>query len=122
MQDNEILDSEIDEVEKEDSTPTKEEEELEKEYEDVCYICRRPESKAGKMFRLLTEVTICNDCMHKAMESLNGYDVDTLIDRFGKKPSKKPTKKTSKKTKDIETPKEIEPLKEEEVEEGVREP
>ncbi|MFI3200961.1 MAG: ATP-dependent Clp protease ATP-binding subunit ClpX [Eubacteriales bacterium] len=44
------------------------------------------------------------------------------MDRFGKKPSKKPTKKTSKKTKDIETPKEIEPLKEEEVEESVREP
>lgn len=24
----------------------------EKEYEDVCFICRRPESKAGKMYHL----------------------------------------------------------------------
>ncbi len=43
----------------------------EKEYEDICYICRRPESKTGKMFHLLNEVTICNDCMHSAMDSLN---------------------------------------------------
>ncbi len=43
----------------------------EKEYEDICYICRRPESKTGKMFHLLNEVTICNDCMHNAMDSLN---------------------------------------------------
>ena len=27
-------------------------EEKESEYEDVCFICRRPESKTGKMFKL----------------------------------------------------------------------
>ena len=26
--------------------------EKESEYEDVCFICRRPESKTGKMFKL----------------------------------------------------------------------
>ena len=25
----------------------------EKEFEDICYICRRPESKAGRMFQHL---------------------------------------------------------------------
>ena len=38
------------------------------EYEDVCFICRRPESKAGKMFKLPNNICVCNDCMHKTME------------------------------------------------------
>ena len=41
----------------------------EKEYEDVCFICRRPESKTGKMFRLPNNISVCNDCMHKTMET-----------------------------------------------------
>ena len=35
------------------------------DYEDVCFICRRPESKAGKMFRLPNHICVCDDCMHK---------------------------------------------------------
>ena len=27
-------------------------EENDNEYEDVCFVCRRPESKAGRMFKL----------------------------------------------------------------------
>ena len=34
------------------------------EYEDVCFICRRPESRAGKMFKLPNNICICGDCMH----------------------------------------------------------
>ena len=34
--------------------------EQKKEYEDVCFICRRPESKAGKMFHLPNN--ICDGC------------------------------------------------------------
>ena len=39
----------------------------EKEFEDICYICRRPESKAGRMFHLPNNICICDDCMHKTM-------------------------------------------------------
>ena len=30
-----------------------------KDYEDICYICRRPESKAGKMIHLPMNNSIC---------------------------------------------------------------
>ena len=45
-----------------------------KEYEDVCFICRRPESKAGKMFQLPNHICVCNDCMHKTMETVSQFD------------------------------------------------
>ena len=50
-----------------------------KEYEDVCFICRRPESKAGKMFQLPNHITICNECMHKTMETVSQYDYQGLL-------------------------------------------
>ena len=37
------------------------EEEKESEYEDVCFICRRPESKTGKMFKLPNHISVCSD-------------------------------------------------------------
>lgn len=43
-----------------------------KDYEDVCYICRRPESKAGKMIKMpmANGVCICSDCMQKTLNSV----------------------------------------------------
>ena len=46
----------------------------ESEYEDVCFICRRPESKAGKMFKLPNHITVCSDCMHKTMDTVSQFD------------------------------------------------
>ena len=40
-------------------------------YEDICYICRRPESKAGKMMKLPTGIAICSDCMQKTFDAMN---------------------------------------------------
>ena len=40
-------------------------------YEKVCYVCRRPESKAGKMITISPDITICNDCMQKAFNQVN---------------------------------------------------
>ncbi|MDD3368549.1 MAG: ATP-dependent Clp protease ATP-binding subunit ClpX [Lachnospiraceae bacterium] len=45
----------------------------ENDYEDVCFICRRPESKAGKMIHLQNHICICDDCMHKTMETLGQF-------------------------------------------------
>lgn len=42
-----------------------------KEYEDICYICRRPESRAGKMIRIPQGICICNDCMQKTFDTMN---------------------------------------------------
>ena len=40
------------------------------EYEDVCSLCRRPESKAGSMVKLPGGFTLCSDCMQKAIDSI----------------------------------------------------
>ncbi len=52
----------------------------EKEYEDVCFICRRPESKTGKMFRLPNNISVCNDCMHKTMDTVSQFDYQGMLD------------------------------------------
>ncbi len=43
-------------------------------YEDVCYICRRPESKAGKMIHIPNNICICNDCMQKTFDSMGNMN------------------------------------------------
>ncbi len=45
------------------------------EYEKVCFICRRPESRAGKMVRMPGNMDICPDCMQKAFNSLQGANL-----------------------------------------------
>ena len=40
-------------------------------YEKVCFMCRRPESKAGKMITLPGNINICPDCMQKSFDTMN---------------------------------------------------
>lgn len=40
------------------------------EYEKICYLCRRQESKAGKMITLPGNIHVCADCMQNTMNSL----------------------------------------------------
>lgn len=47
------------------------------EYEKVCCICRRPESKTGKMVELMPNMYICPDCMQKSFDSMSRIDADT---------------------------------------------
>ena len=49
------------------------------DYEDVCFICRRPESKAGKMFKLPNNITVCNDCMHRTMDAVSQFDYQGML-------------------------------------------
>ena len=48
-------------------------------YEDVCFICRRPESRAGKMFKMPGNMTICMDCMQKTMETVSQMDYQSML-------------------------------------------
>lgn len=61
-QDNEIVEVE-DEKENQENK--------ENEYEEICYICRRPESKAGKMIKIPNNICICKDCMQKTFDSMS---------------------------------------------------
>ncbi len=40
-------------------------------YEEICYMCRRPESKAGKLIHIPNNICICNDCMQKTFDTIN---------------------------------------------------
>lgn len=40
------------------------------DYEEICYLCRRPESKAGKMIHIPNNICICPDCMQKTFDSM----------------------------------------------------
>ena len=44
------------------------------EYEDICMLCKRPESVTGKMFKLYQNVCLCNDCMHMTMDTMSQMD------------------------------------------------
>lgn len=44
------------------------------EYEEVCYLCRRPESKVGKMIHIPNQISICSDCMQKTFDAINKGD------------------------------------------------
>ena len=48
-------------------------------YEEVCFICRRPESKAGKMYKLPNNICICEDCMHKTMDTVSQFDYQNML-------------------------------------------
>ena len=46
------------------------------EYEKVCFICRRPESVAGKMIDLPNHISVCSDCMQKSFDAMNNVNID----------------------------------------------
>lgn len=53
--------------------------EPEKEYEDVCFVCRRPESVTGKQFKLPNNICVCDDCMHKTMDAVSQFDYQGML-------------------------------------------
>ena len=85
MNDNdyrEVIDEETKtEVEAEVVSADEKEDETENEYEDICYICRRPEHIAGKMIRIPNNICICQDCMQKTFDSMNsnGFPMDDML-------------------------------------------
>ena len=44
------------------------------EYEDICILCKRPESVTGKMFKLYQNMCLCSDCMHMTMDTMSQMD------------------------------------------------
>jgi len=51
--------------------------------EEICYICRRTESKAGKMLHLPPNITICNDCMQKTLNAFNTSPMSDYLNMGG---------------------------------------
>ncbi|WP_418462662.1 ATP-dependent Clp protease ATP-binding subunit ClpX [Frisingicoccus sp.] len=60
-----------------DTKDITEETEHKDDYEDVCYLCRRPESKAGKLIRLPMEgICICPDCMQRSFTMMGNTNIN----------------------------------------------
>ena len=49
---------------------------MSEEYEKICFLCRRPESIAGKMIELPQKMYVCPDCMQKSMDAMNNMPFD----------------------------------------------
>lgn len=54
------------------------------DYEKICYICRRPESKAGKMISMPNNIYVCSDCMQRTFDSINnsGFNYDDIMKMY----------------------------------------
>ena len=46
------------------------------QYEKICFMCRRPESKAGKMIDLPNDIHICTDCMQRSFDTMNNSNIN----------------------------------------------
>ena len=46
------------------------------EYEKICFMCRRPEGKAGKMVELPEQIHICMDCMQKSFDTMQNSNIN----------------------------------------------
>ena len=54
------------------------------EYEKVCFMCHRPESKAGKLINFGFNMFICPDCMQKSVDVMqkNPINITDLMANF----------------------------------------
>lgn len=50
------------------------------EYEKVCYVCHRTESRAGKMINMGNNIYICPDCMQRSFDAIynSGINYDMM--------------------------------------------
>ena len=46
------------------------------DYEKICFVCRRPESRAGKMIVMPNNIYICQDCMQRTFDSINSSGIN----------------------------------------------
>ena len=63
----------MDEKEKEGMKP---EVHTEDDYEKICYVCRRPESKAGPLITMPGGMHFCHNCMQKAFDTVTQSGLD----------------------------------------------
>lgn len=64
----------------EENAETAENSSEESEYEDVCFICRRPESRAGRMTKMQGNICICEDCMKRTMDTMNQFGLGGMFE------------------------------------------
>lgn len=76
---NEELKNNIEETNSSNSGATENKNNNEDEYEKICYVCRRPESKAGKMIDMPGGICVCADCLQKSFNSFQNMGMNINI-------------------------------------------
>ena len=76
---NEELKNNIEETNSNNSGATENKNNNEDEYEKICYVCRRPESKAGKMIDMPGGICVCADCLQKSFNSFQNIGMNINI-------------------------------------------
>ncbi|WP_330617850.1 ATP-dependent Clp protease ATP-binding subunit ClpX [Mobilitalea sibirica] len=72
--DDNFDDMNIDDFDDKEYKNHKENKNSQDDFEEVCYLCRRSESKVGKMIHIPNNITICSDCMQKTFDTINKGD------------------------------------------------
>ncbi len=52
------------------------------DYEKVCYVCRRPESKAGKMINMPGGINVCTDCLQKSFDTVSNNNIGLNLEEI----------------------------------------
>lgn len=76
---NKELKNNIEETNSSNSGSTENKNNNEDEYEKICYVCRRPESKAGKMIDMPGGICVCADCLQKSFNSFQNMGMNINI-------------------------------------------
>jgi len=75
------------------------------DYEEICMVCRRTESQAGKMIKMPGNMCVCSDCMRTTMDMVNsmglnpnmfGNDMFGNMDMFNNENSEKAANESKK--------------------------
>jgi ATP-dependent Clp protease ATP-binding subunit ClpX len=63
-------------------------EDKEKEYEELCYLCHRPESEVGELVHMPGGLSVCQECMQNAFDSFqnSGMQISDLMKMTEKMP------------------------------------
>lgn len=75
----EVIDDEEKKLPTESDSENQNENNSDDDYEDVCFVCRRPESTAGEMFKLPNNICVCADCMRKTMDTVTQFDYQGML-------------------------------------------
>ena len=76
MQDKDYLENDKEKDTQEGVIHTENTEQEEHDYERFCFLCRRPESQAGKLITLTDGISVCPDCMQKTMDTIQNGNID----------------------------------------------
>lgn len=61
----------------EEKSVTEDNKDDDNEYEEACYLCRRPESQAGKLIHLpMNGICVCPDCMERSFKAMTTSNIN----------------------------------------------